>query len=101
VNAIQPKEMTRKVALYQTPYGFHISEVHGDPDKAPLDGWVRVSEVLEITVTPLSAPEIQAGAIRALYSMRANVEKEMGKKLRDIDSRIASLQALPAPETTP
>lgn len=47
-------ELTLRVAMYRSRYGSLIVwEVGEDPDKHVMDGWVRVSEVLEITCTPL------------------------------------------------
>jgi hypothetical protein len=89
---------TRKVALYQSQYGSTmLLEVTKDPDRAPLEGWARVSEVLEITVTPLPPAAVLAGQLRALYAIRETTAREFGNKLADIDARIESLRALPAP----
>jgi hypothetical protein len=90
-------DLTRRVAMYRSEYGStSLWEVGKDPDKPPLDNWVRVSEVLEITVTPLPAHEVVAGQLRALYSLRAKVADELGTKLARIDGQISSLRALPS-----
>jgi len=96
---MKPSDLTRRVALFQSEYGTcSVWEVHGDPDKPLLEGYVRVSDVLEITVTPLPPKEITAGQLRTLYAMRANVAAKAGRDIAALDARIESLRALPAPE---
>lgn len=91
-------ETTRRVALFKSQYGSTtIWEVGDDPDKTLLNDWVRVSEVLEITVTPLSSKEVLAGQLRAMYAIRASTAAKFADELASIDARIESLRALPAP----
>ena len=93
-------ELVRRVALYRSPYdSYRIWECGPDPDKVSIEGYVRVSEVLEITVTPLPHEEIVAGQMRALYALRSGTEQEFRKRLEVIDGKIADLRALPAPKT--
>lgn len=98
---LKPTDMTRRVALYQSPHGsVMLWECGKDPDVVRgLDQYARVSEVLELTVTPLTPEEIHQGQLRALYRLRAEVKAKADKELAVLDGRIQSLRALPAPES--
>jgi len=100
---VKPLDAIRKVALYRNPKydSMQLRDIthHQDPDNCPLGmGYVRVSEVLEVTVPPLPPEEVTAGHLRALYALKAEAQAKAAQELAVIDREIAKCRALPAPE---
>jgi hypothetical protein len=100
----------RKVALYQrmdSDNWFTLWEVQysdcdenyrplpdGELREEPLEGYVRITEPVEVTFTAIGNDEIVAKAVEALNAEEQKVIRELNKKLADIRGRKNQLLAL-------
>lgn len=83
-----------------TVHGNTSAELASMRQDAPsLNDYVRVSDVVEVELPPLSDDAVVAGAIKALDETRAEISREFARKLDEIDRQKADLLALTHQET--
>lgn len=74
-------------------------EIFGkDEDRSPVAGYVRISEIQEVTFAPLSPEAVVGAELMTLTKMRAQVVGEFSERLAVIDGRMANLRALSGPD---
>lgn len=91
---MKPEELTRRVAMFQSPHGGFIICEHADTDKDVGD-YVRVSEAVTVTFTARRQDEVMAAAVKAIDAQIVDAQMAV----RKLEMRKAELLALPAPES--
>ncbi len=91
-----------KFALYQDisyPSSEPSCQVYNGADRFPesCDDYVRVSDYVEVEITPRDASEQAVDLMTHLLKQRDNIEIQACERLDDIDRQIEELRALPAP----
>lgn len=87
---MKPEELTRTIALFQTPYSFVTVS---DADTC-VEGYVRISEPVTVTFTPRPHEAVMAAAVAAIDAQIVEAQQSV----RKLEARKAELMALPAPE---
>lgn len=96
---MKPEELTRRVAIFQSPYGGFIVCNHSDSDKDSTE-YIRVSEPITVTFTARRQDEVIAAAVKEIDAQIVDaqiVDAQMA--VRKLEMRKAELLALPAPES--
>jgi len=91
---MKPEELTRRVAIFQSPYGGFIVCNHSDSDKDSTE-YIRVSEPITVTFTARRQDEVMAAAVKAIDAQIVDAQMAV----RKLEMRKAELLALPAPES--
>lgn len=91
---MKPEELTKRVAMFQSPHGGIIVCEHADTDKE-VGGYVRVSEPVTITFAPRKQEEVMVSAVRIIDAQIVDAQQVV----RRLEMRKAELLALPAPES--
>lgn len=60
----------------------------------PIEGYVRITEWLDVTFVPLSHEAVVVGELAVLDSERAEIVQDFAEKLKAIDDRKAELLAI-------
>jgi hypothetical protein len=106
-------QKARKIALYLYSRGtntspwYSVAEVHfsqyganyerlpdGQEREEPRDGFTRVSDIIDVTFTPLNSEDVIQQAVASLDEEERKTMAELNQKLAEIRGRKAQLLAL-------
>lgn len=90
---MKPEELTKRIAIFQSPYGGFIVCEHADTDKDSTE-YVRVSEPITVTFAARKQAEVMAAAVKAIDAQIVDAQTAV----RRLEMKKAELLALPAPE---
>ena len=85
-------EMTHSVYLVVTSYGA-VMVTSGDPKHDP-EGWVRISEPVEITFSPLTEERIVAAQLAAIDLAEEKLRSDFADKIAVLNNKRDELRAL-------
>lgn len=90
---MKPEELTKRIAIFQSPYGGFIVCEHNDGDKDSTE-YIRVSEPITVTFTARRQDEVMAAAVKAIDVQIVDAQMAV----RRLEMKKAELLALPEPE---
>lgn len=91
--AIKEEDLTQVVAIYTTQYGtLFTSEVDGYKETDP--DYVRVTEPMKVTFTPLDDEIVLKGRIDAIDNQIEETRAELTRKISDLTDQKQRLLAI-------
>ena len=73
---MKTEELTKRIAIFQSPYGGFIVCEHADTDKDSTE-YVRVSEPITVTFTARKQAEVMAAAVKAIDAQIVDAQMDV------------------------